>query len=282
MTDQKSDYFEPRGAFGAAVPAQAIGVNETLLAALLDLVKDVRADRDRLLKELAAAARETASFKVSAESYRDKWDKERQKVLLLEQAAEEETAEPRPNPEARETDRAKLVSALGANKELREKASAYAKQVKSLKEKLERKTKDWNDAVRSAHEKQSTIDELKKKFNDADTDANEAARELDAALADVDKLQAELAEANDKVAVLEKHRAEANKKLTQQSLREVKTITRAVNGGDVDVEGVLRHLETARTHFEDDPDKCLRALNRAHTILTTPLKKEEEGDDGSN
>ena len=55
-----------------------------------------------------------------------------------------------------------------------------------------------------------------------------------------------------------------------------------VNGGDVDAEGALRHLETARTHFEDDPDKCLRALNRAHTILTTPVKKEEEGGDGSN
>ena len=186
---------------------------------------------------------------------------------MLEQAAEGEAVEPRPNPEARETDRAKLDSSLAENKKLREKASAYAKQVKSLKEKLERKTKDWNDAVRSAHEKQSTIDELKKKFNDADADANEAARELDAALADVDKLQAEL--------------AEANKKLAQQSLREVKTVTRVVNGGDVDAEGVLRHLETARTHFEDDPDKCLRALNRAHTILTTPAKEKEGGDSDS-
>ena len=282
MTDQKPDYFEPRGAFGAAVPAQAYGVNETLLAAFLDLVKDIRADRDRLLKELASAARETASFKVSAESYRDKWDKERQKVLLLEQAAEEEAAEPRPNPEARETDRAKLDSSLSENKKLREKASAYAKQVKSLEEKLDRKTKDWNEAVRSAHEKQSTIDELQKKFNDADADANEAARELDAALADVDKLQAELAEANKQVSVLEKHRAEANKKLAVKPPREVKTVTRVVNGGDVDAEGALRHLETARTHFEDDPDKCLRALNRAHTILTTPVEKEEEGGDGSN
>ena len=249
MTDQKPHYFEPRGAFGAAVPAQEYGVNEKLLAALLDLVKDIRADRDRLLKELASVAREVASFKVSAESYRDKWDKEHQKVLLLEKAAEEEAAEPRPNPEARETDRAKLDSALAENKKLREKASAYAKQVKSLKEKLERKTKDWNDAVRSAHEKQSTIDELQKKFNDADADANEAARELDAALADVDKLQAELAEANDKVAVLEKHRAEANKKLAQQSVREVKTVTRVANGGDVDAEGVLRHLELSLIHI---------------------------------
>lgn len=277
MTDQKPHYFEPRGAFGAAVPAQAYGVNETLPAALLDLVKDIRADRDRLLKERASVAREAASFKVSAESYRDKWDKEHQKVLLLEKAAEEEAAEPRPNPEARENDRAKLDSSLAENKKLREKASAYAKQVKSLKEKLERKTKDWNDAVRSAHEKQSTIDELKKKFNDADADANEAARELDAALADVDKLQAELAEANEKVAVLEKHHAEANKKLAEQSSREVKTVTRVVNGGDVDAEGVLRHLEAARTHFEDDPDKCLRALNRAYTILTTPAKEKEVG-----
>ena len=267
MTDSNQHGFAPRNAFGAPVTDQSTGVNETLLTALLDLVKDIRADRDRLLKELASAAREAASFKVSAESYRDKWDKEHQKVLLLEQAAEEEAVEPRPNPEARETDRAKLDSSLAENKKLREKASAYAKQVKSLKEKLERKTKDWNDAVRSAHEKQSTIDELQKKFNDADADANEATRELDAALADVDKLQAEL--------------AEANKKLDQQSLREVKTVTRVVNGGDVDAEGVLRHLETARTHFEDDPDKCLRALNRAHTILTTPVKKEEEGDSDS-
>lgn len=275
MTDPDQHVFKARSV--PQCPVQAAGVNETLLAALLDLVKDVRADRDRLLKELASAARETASFKVSAESYRDKWDKERQKVLLLEQAAEEEAAVPRPNPEERETDREKLVSALAANKELREKSSAYAKQAKSLKEKLERKTKDWNEAVRSAHEKQGTIDELKKKFNDADADANEAARELDAALADVDKLQAELAEANDKVAVLEQHRAEANKKLAQQSVREVKTVTPCGQRGDVDAEGVLRHLETARTHFEDDPDKCLRALNRAYTILTTPAKEKEGG-----
>lgn len=253
------------------------GVNETLLAALLDLVKDIREDRDRLLKELASAARETASFKVSAESYRDKWDTEHQKVLLLEQAAEEEAAAPRPNPEAQETDRAKLDSALAENKKLREKASAYARQAKALKEKLERKTKDWNEAVRSAHEKQSTIDELQKKFNGADADANEAARELDVALVDIDKLQTELDEANDKVSFLEKNLAEANKKLAQQSVREVKTVTRVVNGGDVDAEGVLRHLETARTHFEDDPDKCLRALNRAHTILTTPAKEKEGG-----
>lgn len=281
MTDSNQHGFEPRGAFGAAVPTQAYGVNETLLAALLDLVKDIREDRDRLLKELASAAREAASFKVSAESYRDKWDKERQKVLLLEQAAEGEAVEPRPNPEARETDRAKLDSSLAENKKLREKASAYAKQVKSLKEKLERKTKDWNDAVRSAHEKQSTIDELQKKFNDADADANEAARELDAALADVDKLQAELAEAHEQVSVLEKHRAEANKKLAVKPPREVKTVTRVVNGGDVDAEGALRHLETARTHFEDDPDKCLRALNRAHTILTTSAEKKggDRGDE---
>ena len=156
MTDQKPHYFEPSGAFGAAVPAQAIGVNETLLAALLDLVKDIRADRDRLLKELAAAARETASFKVSAESYRDKWDKEFQKRLSLERAAEEAGA-PRPTPESQVVDREKLDSALAENKKLREKASAYAKQVKSLKEKLERKTKDWNDAVRSAHEKQLSL-----------------------------------------------------------------------------------------------------------------------------
>ena len=273
MTDSNQHGFEPRGAFGAAVPAQAIGVNETLLAAFLDLVKDVRADRDRLLKELAAAARETASFKVSAESYRDKWDKERQKVLLFEQAAEEEATEPRPNPEARETDREKLASALAENRKLREKASAYVKQAKSLKEKLERKTKDWNEAVRSAHEKQSTIDALQQKLDVAVDKLNGRGRELDATLADVDKLQAELAEANDKVAVLEKHRTEANKKLAVKPPREVKTITRVVSGGDVDVEGVLRHLETARTHFEDDPDKCLRALNRAHTILTTPVKK---------
>ena len=281
MTDQKPDYFEPRGAFGAAVPARATGVNETLLAALLDLVKDVRADRDRLLKELAAAARETASFKVSAESYRDKWDKEHQKVLSLERAAEE-AGQPRPTTEAQETDREKLDSALAENKELREKSSAYAKQVKSLKEKLERKTKDWDEAVRSAHKKKEIIDKLRKQIHNASVGAQDTRIERDAALADVDELQAELAEANDKVAVLEKHRAEANKKLAQQSQREVKTITRVVNGGDVDAEGVLRHLETARTHFEDDPDKCLRALNRAHTILTTPVKKEEEGDDGSN
>lgn len=277
MTDSNQHGFEPRGAFGAPVTDQSTGVNETLLAALLDLVKDVRADRDRLLKELAAAARETASFKVSAESYRDRWDKEHQKVLLLEQAAEEEAAEPRPNPEAQETDREKLDSALAANKKLREKSSAYAKQVKSLKEKLERKTKDWNEAVGAAHRKQSTIDGLRKELDIAAGMLNERESERDAALADVDKLQAELAEANDKVAVLEKHRAEANKKLAQQSVREVKTVTRVVNGGDVDAEGALRHLETARTHFEDDPDKCLRALNRAHTILTTPVEKEAGG-----
>ena len=280
MTDSNQHGFAPRGAFGAAVPAQADGVNETLLAALLDLVNDIRADRDRLLKELASVARDAASYKVSAESYRDKWDKEHQKRLSLERAAEE-AGQPRPTPESQVVDRGKLDSALAENKELREKSSAYAKQVKSLKEKLERKTKDWDEAVRSAHEKQSTIDELQKKFNDADADANEAARELDAALADVDKLQAELAEANDKVAVLEKHRAEANKKLAVKPPREVKTVTRVVNGGDVDAEGALRHLETARTHFEDDPDKCLRALNRAHTILTTSAEKKggDRGDE---
>lgn len=281
MTDSNQDGFEPRGAFGAAVPARATGVNETLLAALLDLVKDIREDRDRLLKELASAARETASFKVSAESYRDKWDKEFQKRLSLERAAEE-AGEPRPTPESQVVDREKLDSAIAENKELREKASAYAKQVKSLKEKLERKTKDWDEAVRSAHEKQEIIDKLRKQIHNASVGAQDTRIERDAALADVDELQAELAEVNDRVAVLEKHLAEANKKLAQQSVREVKTVTRVVNGGDVDVEAVRRHLETARTHFEDDPDKCLRALNRAYTILTTPVEKEGEGGDGSN
>lgn len=206
MTDSNQHGFAPRGAGGATVPARVSGVNETLLTALLDLVNDIRADRDRLLKELASAARETASLKVAAESYRDKWDKEHEKVLSLERAAEE-AGEPRPTPESQVVDREKL----------------------------------------------------------------------DSALADVDKLQTELAEATDKVTVLEKNRAESNKKLAQQSSREVKTITRVVNVDGVDMEGVRRHLETARTNFEDDPDKCLRALNRAHSILTTSA--EEKGGD---
>lgn len=280
MTDSNQHSFEPRGAFGAAVPARVTGVNETLLTALLDLVNDIRADRDRLLKELASAARETASLKVAAESYRDKWHKEHEKVLSLERAAEE-AGEPRPTPESQVVDREKLDSALAENKKLREKSSAYAKQAKSLKEKLERKTKDWDEAVRSAHEKQSTIDGLRKELDIAAGMLNERESERDAALADVDKLQTELAEATDKVTVLEKNLVEANKKLAQQSSREVKTITRVVNVDGADMEGVRRHLETARTNFEDDPDKCLRALNRAHSILTTSAEKKggDRGDE---
>lgn len=270
MTDPNSYNIEPRGAFGAAVPARVSGVNETLLAALLDLVQDVRDDRDRLLKELASSARENASFKVAAETYRDQRDKERQN-----------TEETRLNLEALEADQEKLSATVAENKELRAAKSAYAKRLKAVREKLQRKTQDWNEAIRSAHEKQGIIDKLQKELHNATVGASDTRIERDAALADVDKLQAELASSGDKVANLEKELADANKKLAAQSSPEVKAAPRVVNVESADMEGVRRHLETARTNFEDDPDKCLRALNRAHSIITTSAEKEggDRGDE---
>lgn len=51
MTNERGDLAAPRAVISTAVPARGGDLNEALLHALLELVQDVRDDRDRLLKE---------------------------------------------------------------------------------------------------------------------------------------------------------------------------------------------------------------------------------------
>lgn len=54
MTNERINLTVPREVIGTAVPARGGEINEALLHVLLELVQDVRDDRDRLLKERIA------------------------------------------------------------------------------------------------------------------------------------------------------------------------------------------------------------------------------------
>ena len=130
MTDPDQPIFGTRGAFGVAAPAQATGINETILAALLDLVQDVRADRDRLLKELIAGATSKPTVQQRADQ---------------QQAADAE------------------------REKAKEKLAALRSAKLVVEHKLKRKTEECDRAIAEVHECRASADKLIGRVNTANS-----------------------------------------------------------------------------------------------------------------
>ena len=251
---------------------------------VLDLVGDVRAERDRLLEELhqaelRLAAQNATNSALEAALTLAKKQLEDKTALSAENAESQQDhdeAHDRELTAARNRNAALQKELATATKkaskcevELAETKQALQKSRKhaaAMEDKLARKTVDHNRAMELLYERTDERD----KAADRAT-AHEQA---------IEDLKRSLGEAKQKRATLEKELADANKKVADQSSREVKAAPRVINVDGADMEGVRRHLETARVNFEENPDKCLRALNRAHAILTTSAEKE--GDDRGN
>lgn len=99
MTNERIDLTVPRAMIGTAVPARGGEMNEALLHALLELVQDVRDDRDRLLKErnadLAGAPQvdEQQAAAAEREKAKEKLAELRSAKLVVERKLKRKTEE---------------------------------------------------------------------------------------------------------------------------------------------------------------------------------------------
>lgn len=158
MTDPDQHIFEPRGAFGVAAPAQATGVNEIILAALLDLVQDMRADRDRLLKQLIAGAtsaptgQQRADQQQAADAEREKAKEKlaslRSAKLVVEHKLKRKTEEcDRAIAEVHEW-RERATACEDRAREAGDDSARHEEEIRSLKKQIVVDTNELKDAYR--------------------------------------------------------------------------------------------------------------------------------------
>ncbi|MEH0147440.1 hypothetical protein V6D40_07185 [Corynebacterium sp. Q4381] len=166
----------------------------------------------------------------------------------------------------------------------------------AIDEKLKRKTADHdmatktllanNDEIRKALEQRDVakaeVDRLQKDyeaarqdFKEIQADNNTLTKERDAAEAEARRVNAEMLD----IVTRERQVIEENQELKSQieQLREAVATSEGAppqSGQTVAEEGLRRHLETAVAQFEEAPDKSLRAITRALSLLNHPAEKE--------
>ena len=171
MTNERIDLTVPRAVIGTAVPARGGEINEMLLHVLLELVQDVRDDRDRLLKERLAGLDGAPQVDVQQASAAER---EKAKEKLAELRSAKLVVEHKLKRKAEECDRA-----IAEVHEWRERANDYA----------DRAREAGDDSARQEEE----IRSLKQQVV-------EAKNELENAYSEIELLEEQVTEAREKLA----------------------------------------------------------------------------------
>lgn len=170
MTNERIDLTVPRAVIGTAVPARGGEINEALLHVLLELVQDVRDDRDRLLKE-RIAGRDGATARTPQVDVQQASAAEREKT-------KEKLAELRS---------AKLV----------------------VEHKLKRKAEECDRAIAEVHEWREHADKLRDRIEAANETVDQQGAEIDRLNKQVVEATNELKDAYAEITRLEEQAAEA-------------------------------------------------------------------------
>lgn len=138
-----------------------------------------------------------------------------------------------------------------------------AGQIRVLKQKLERKTKDYNDALEALHQARAQTERALRDKKAAEMIAH--THETRAAA------ETRFIESSRSLAKAKEALAGANGGMAKQLLEEKAQLER-------DIAELKRHLQAAKQHFDDAPDKSLRAINRALLVLF-PESSDREPED---
>ena len=271
-------------------------LNERYHEAFLRLVENLAQDHSYVKVERNELRFELSEYQAKVDSLTSQLEAERalHTADADEQSTDEELA-------------AKLEQALEENEKLKtafdaeEKRTARAARARKVaREKLERKTAEYNELLTELHEARAQLEKVRA------ADAGDAQRvaqlndNLDVAQRTLEEYKTALEEITEQLEAEKNDHAQSKKQLSElASLQEKleKSLTDAAQKDDlikelraqldaagcpqpdastVDVAGVRRHLENAKRTFDEDPDKCYRAITRAQKLLDPAGPVEED------
>lgn len=266
---------------------------QDIIDQLLPLVGDLRASHARLLDETKRLQTERDAKSALVATLEAALDATRLRVRELEQKDNQESAETA-------AEHKRLAKEVDALKKKLAGAKADADEARRARqatdEKLKRKTTDHDMATEALHASNDEIKSAHEQRDAAKAEAKRLQEEYEAARQELKQIQvdnATLTKERDNAKAAERRvreRTAAVLDSRKRALKENKELKSQIerlrveldeggaaasqSGQAVEATGLRRHLETAAAQFEDDPDKSLRAITRALSLLTNPTEKE--------
>lgn len=159
--------------------------------------------------------------------------------------------------------------------------------------------KEAREALKEAREGITALEELLDQAKTQRDTANKASRvsnekysrkalDFDRVLGELHECRAQIEQKDTQIAELKENiddqrhlEEELSKALDEleQKTKQLKTQTgkpAPAPHNEADVEGALRHIDAARRQFDEEPDKALRSINRARSLLDKTTTEEEE------
>lgn len=275
-SNQATDNWAP-----VLVPQEPPALVERVLETLLPLIPDLRAEHRRALVEvhnlrLQLNEKKTVIATKDANLAYYKAEIERLKCEMARREAEDAALEAVTAQLAKEAKAA--GHAQNEVKRLKAELSEAKRSLDTVRQKLAAKTEDHAEALRLLHEGKDDVEAAEKVKADAEERVRKAREELAAVNAAEDKLRQANKELEEDLAHLMPELEDTRKQLRNaryELANQAYASKPATGGGDVDVDALTRHLETAPRQFEEDPDKAFRALNRARGLLGVEKKGGE-------